>query len=120
MKKLSREINIFNVSALDLFAAAMGAFLIIAVILFPYYMKNSGPVRIAINKLTEKIDEVERQRDQEVQEVLNHKKEIARLKKENIESVRQQNQMVQEERDRKKEIISLNKQKEQLQKKIKQ
>jgi len=39
MRSPSRQINIFSVSALDLFASAMGAFVIIAVILFPYYMK---------------------------------------------------------------------------------
>ncbi|MDM8543153.1 hypothetical protein QUF90_18915 [Desulfococcaceae bacterium HSG9] len=120
MKKLSREINIFNISALDLFAAAMGAFLIIAVILFPYYMKNSGPVRKAINQLTKEIGEVQSQLDQAVQEILNHKEKIARLQNENIEAGRQQNQAVQEVQDRKKDIVSLNKQKEQLQKKIKQ
>ena len=37
MKKKNREINIFSMSALDLFASAMGAFVIIAVIMFPYF-----------------------------------------------------------------------------------
>ena len=41
MKRPSRELNIFSLSALDLFASAMGAFILIAVILFPYYQKNS-------------------------------------------------------------------------------
>ncbi len=41
MKRLSREINIFSMSALDLFASAMGAFILLTVILFPYYLKNS-------------------------------------------------------------------------------
>lgn len=40
MKRPSRELNIFSLSALDLFASAMGAFILIAVILFPYYLKN--------------------------------------------------------------------------------
>jgi len=40
MRRPSRQLNIFSISALDLFASAMGAFVIIAVILFPYYMKN--------------------------------------------------------------------------------
>ena len=37
MKKKNRDINIFSMSALDLFASAMGAFVIIAVIMFPYF-----------------------------------------------------------------------------------
>lgn len=40
MRRPSRQLNIFSISTLDLFASAMGAFVIIAVILFPYYMKN--------------------------------------------------------------------------------
>lgn len=45
MKRPSREINIFNISALDLFASALGAFIIVAIIIFPYYMKNSDAVQ---------------------------------------------------------------------------
>ena len=39
MKKKNRDINIFSMSALDLFASAMGAFLLIAVMALPYYLK---------------------------------------------------------------------------------
>jgi hypothetical protein len=45
MKRPSRELNIFSLSALDLFASAMGAFILIAVILFPYYQQNSKIVQ---------------------------------------------------------------------------
>ena len=40
MRRRSREINIFRIWALDLFASAMGTFILIAIILFPYYLKN--------------------------------------------------------------------------------
>ena len=40
MKKRLREINIFSMSVVDLFACAMGAFIIVALILFPYYLKS--------------------------------------------------------------------------------
>lgn len=40
MRRPSRQLNIFSMSAIDLFASAMGAFVIIAVILFPYYLKR--------------------------------------------------------------------------------
>lgn len=48
MKKRSREFNIFSMSALDLFASALGAFILITVILFPYF-PNTGdsPERVA-------------------------------------------------------------------------
>ena len=45
MKRPSRELNIFSLSALDLFASAMGAFILITVILFPYYQQNSKIVQ---------------------------------------------------------------------------
>ena len=45
MRRPSRQLNIFSMSSLDLFAAAMGAFVIIAVILFPYYLKNDDAIR---------------------------------------------------------------------------
>ena len=39
MKKSSREVNVFSMSALDLFASALGAFILISVVLMPYYLK---------------------------------------------------------------------------------
>ena len=41
MRTRSREINIFSMSALDLFASVLGAFILIAVVLFPYF-PNTG------------------------------------------------------------------------------
>lgn len=41
MKRKNREINIFSVSALDLFASAMGTFIIMSVVLFPYFTNTS-------------------------------------------------------------------------------
>ena len=37
MKRRNREISIFSMSALDLFASALGAFILIAVVIFPYF-----------------------------------------------------------------------------------
>ena len=53
MKRRHREFNIFSMSALDLFASAMGAFIIIAVVLFPYYMRNSPSLAQASQMGTE-------------------------------------------------------------------
>ena len=41
MRPRSREINIFNLSMLDVIAGAMGAFLIVMVVLLPHYRKQS-------------------------------------------------------------------------------
>lgn len=39
MKRRPREINVFSLSAIDLFACAMGAFILLSLILFQYYLK---------------------------------------------------------------------------------
>ncbi|WPL17897.1 hypothetical protein Thiowin_02940 [Thiorhodovibrio winogradskyi] len=41
LKRRSREISIFNLSLLDVFASAMAAFLIIMIILLPYYERDA-------------------------------------------------------------------------------
>ena len=41
MKRASKEINIFSISALDLFASALGAFMIVSFVLFPYFPNTS-------------------------------------------------------------------------------
>lgn len=41
MKKKNREITVFSLSALDLFCSAMGVFMILCFILFPYYGKKA-------------------------------------------------------------------------------
>jgi len=40
MRRRSEGISIFSISALDLFASALGAFLLIVLILFPYYQRG--------------------------------------------------------------------------------
>lgn len=42
MRSRSRDISVFNISALDLFAAALGAFILIVLILFPYYQRGGS------------------------------------------------------------------------------
>ncbi len=42
MRRPNREINIFGMSALDLFASALGAFILITLVLFPYFPNISS------------------------------------------------------------------------------
>lgn len=44
MRRKSTELNIFSMSALDLFASALGAFILIVLILLPYYKKENSTV----------------------------------------------------------------------------
>lgn len=41
MKRLNRETSVFSTSAIDLFASALGAFILLVMLLFPYY-RNAG------------------------------------------------------------------------------
>jgi hypothetical protein len=40
MRRRKGELTVFSIATLDVFASAMGVFMLIAVVLFPYYMKN--------------------------------------------------------------------------------
>src|SRR5919202_5362311 len=42
MKPRNREVNIFNMSLLDILCGALGAFCFLMLALFPYYAKGSG------------------------------------------------------------------------------
>ena len=57
MKRRSRDINVFSMSALDLFASALGAFILIAVVIFPYFpntgMADPGGLDDALERLRE-------------------------------------------------------------------
>lgn len=56
MKKRSREINIFNISALDLFASGMGAFILITLALFPYF-PNTGDSPERVSEVREQMQQ---------------------------------------------------------------
>jgi len=58
MKIPERDTAVFSTSAIDLFASALGAFILLVMLLFPYY-RNTGP-RDAFSK-TQEIMEVRRQ-----------------------------------------------------------
>lgn len=40
-RQKSKEINIFSMSALDLFASALGAFILITIVVLPYYLNTT-------------------------------------------------------------------------------
>jgi outer membrane murein-binding lipoprotein Lpp len=81
MKTRNREINIFNLSMLDVIAGAMGAFLILMVILFPYFKKNAQFLA-DIQRLKEQITQQSTQIEQQKQELEQAKQENAKLKEE--------------------------------------
>ena len=50
MKKRNREINIFNISALDLFASATGVFMVVMLVLMPYYLKTDKSLKAELRE----------------------------------------------------------------------
>ena len=53
MRARRRNITVFSISALDLFAAALGAFILIVLILFPYY--RLGGTDVSMDELEEQV-----------------------------------------------------------------
>ena len=54
MRRSSRDINIFSMSALDLFASALGAFMLLAVVFFPFF-PNTGDDQGQVDKIKEQL-----------------------------------------------------------------
>jgi hypothetical protein len=76
MKRRQRDLNVFTISAIDLFACATGAFILLSLILFQYYLKKDDkppePVPVpadmtaeeakeTIQKLTAALDEAKKE-----------------------------------------------------------
>jgi len=66
-KRHNKEFNIFSMSILDLFASAMGAFLIIMLILIPYYLKAGDAGKLVVKLraenagLTQQLEQMQQQ-----------------------------------------------------------
>ena len=54
MRSRRRNITVFSISALDLFAAALGAFILIVLVLFPYY--RLGGTDVSFEELEEQVE----------------------------------------------------------------
>ena len=68
MRRPNRNIEIFSMSVLDMFASALGAFIIVSVILFPYYKKEVfSEVDTATAALKSKADELKQENEQKKQ-----------------------------------------------------
>ena len=58
MKLRSREVNVFSMSALDLFASAMGAFMFLAIIALPFF-PNTGDSTESVAEIKKELKEEE-------------------------------------------------------------
>ena len=69
MKRRNREINIFNLSMLDVISGAMAAFLMVMVILFPYYKKDNIDYDAKIKQLLETIKNLNKDKEKCIDDI---------------------------------------------------
>ena len=70
MKFRNREVNVFSMSALDLFASSMGAFMLLSVMALPFF-PNTGDspelvaeVKEQLEEANDKLEQTKQERDQ--------------------------------------------------------
>ena len=97
MRGRGREINVFSISALDLFASALGAFILISIVLMPYFLRvdrevverirqeleqTTAELEATHRQLAQALDELQQCRQREaacLQEVAHLRGEVERL-----------------------------------------
>ena len=88
MKKSNRELNIFSMSTLDLFASAMGAFILITLVLFPYVLNTGDSVE---SDSEEQVARLKAQFEKQVAEAkAQFEKQVAEAKAQPEEQVEEQ------------------------------
>lgn len=88
MKTRNREVNIFSMSALDLFASALGAFILITVVLFPFF-PNTGDSQERVAEVKTRLAATQRLLA-DVEASLNSARQQALEQNAEIQSLRQQ------------------------------
>lgn len=81
MRRRNRDINIFSMSALDLFASALGAFILIAVIALPYYLKTDHLLLAEARKEKEMRAKIEGENNQLLSQLGQKNQQMEALKK---------------------------------------
>lgn len=79
LKRQNREVVIFSMSVVDLFASALGAFILIAVILLPYF-PNTGDSTQRVEEVQKELDAAQAAQKAAQSELEGIKKENERLK----------------------------------------
>lgn len=74
MRTPKRDFEIFSLSAIDLFCSAMGAFIVICIVLFPFYRKVSTPAEI------EKLQQTITQQNQQLAKMQQLQQTVDQLK----------------------------------------
>lgn len=86
MKLRNREVNVFSMSALDLFASAMGAFMFLAIIALPFF-PNTGDSTESVAEIKKELEEAQSEADKNKAELEKTKDELEKAKKELAEGI---------------------------------
>lgn len=86
MKLRSREINVFSMSALDLFASAMGAFMFLAIIALPFF-PNTGDSSESIAELKKELQQSKTEVQQRQEKLDQVQKELKQAQQELAEGI---------------------------------
>ena len=78
MRLRRREINVFSMSALDLFASGMGAFILLAVMALPFF-PNTGDSKQRIQEVKRELASVQQERDIERKQLDDAKSRVRSL-----------------------------------------
>ena len=81
MKIRSREINIFSMSALDLFASALGAFMILTVAALPFF-PNTGDSPELVAEVAETLSQTQQELEQAQAELAQSRSELSQAQQE--------------------------------------
>ena len=84
MKKRSREISIFSMSALDLFASALGAFILITIVLLPFFpnLNMAGQAQAELEQVQAELAQAQAELVQAKAELEREKAKLAQAKAE--------------------------------------
>jgi regulator of replication initiation timing len=110
MKKKNRDINIFSMSALDLFASAMGAFLLIAVMALPYYLKTDKDLMQKAQELKKQLI----QRDDEIRLIKQKLKEFQNKNEELKKKLAKCEEQINKNKELKKKLAKCEKEKNKI------
>ncbi|MEW5913513.1 MAG: hypothetical protein AB1814_13210 [Thermodesulfobacteriota bacterium] len=103
MRRRYRDINVFNLSMLDVIASAMGAFLIIMVIIIPYFNKESQRLISENQQLRQQVQQQQQQiqsLQQQIQQLLRQQatsQDVRRQLERLQQQIQQQQQQIQQQ-----------------------
>ena len=81
MKIRSREINIFSMSALDLFASALGAFMLLTIAALPFF-PNTGDSPELVAEVAEALEQAQQELEQTQEELSQTQSDLSQSQQE--------------------------------------